>query len=104
VVIIKPISVIAQNEAKLKIPMKIRFFHSMTCSRLKEMGTIIPTRTDKTNVVLKDLKIPLFILFLLLLFPYRPLPAQAFFGNGVLMSPSLLKLSRHSSQSIQSNG
>lgn len=66
VVIIKLISAIAQNEAKLKIPMKISFFHSMPCSKFIERGTIIPTRTDKTSIVLKDPKgpFPLYTLFL----------------------------------------
>jgi hypothetical protein len=62
---IKPINAIAQNEAKLSIPVKKSVFQFMACSKWIERGTMIPTKTDKTRVVLKDLKspFPLFILF-----------------------------------------
>jgi len=68
VLIIQLINAIAQNEAKLKIPIKINIFHLIASgnSPNMEIGTITPTKIDKPRVTLKDPKIPspLFTLFL----------------------------------------
>jgi hypothetical protein len=60
------ISAIAQKEAKLKIPIKINIFHLIAPGKSPnmEIGTITPTKIDKTKVTLKDPNIPLFTLFL----------------------------------------
>jgi len=75
VLIIQLINAIAQNEAKLKIPIKINIFHLIASgnSPNMEIGTITPTKIDKARVTLKDPKTP-FPLFTLFLPYYSALP------------------------------
>lgn len=73
VVMTRLINAIAQNEAKLRIPMETNMFHLFAPRKSPniERGTAIPTSMDKASVVLKDPKGPLFTLLSLLLFPYK---------------------------------
>jgi len=68
VAIIQLINAIAQNEEKLKIPIKTNLFHLIASgnSPNMEIGTITPTKIDKAKVTLKDPKAPfsLFTFFL----------------------------------------
>jgi hypothetical protein len=55
---IQLIDAMAQNEAKLRSPIRINIFHlvaSENCPNM-EIGTAIPTKIDRTNVALKDPK------------------------------------------------
>lgn len=112
VVMTRLINAIAQNEAKLRIPMETNMFHLFAPRKSPniERGTAIPTSMDKPSVVLKDPKGPLFTLLSLLLFPYkgscnllegfrstsktrylnRVNPVLLFCSSGCLIPPSLL--------------
>lgn len=76
---IQLINAIAQNEEKLKIPMKINILHLIAAGNSPNMekGTMTPTKIDKAKVTLKDPKSPFALFTLGILFYLHTLLCNA---------------------------